>query len=256
MKKILVLPVCTTLCVMLIIGMLSPAVAQTQAAATAATAATAGVARENVAPKLAYADTLEGFKRVENTTTAQVSGPITHSPRSGTVSLLIQQANPTNCVSQWVGTGSKSAVLVIDWNDSKSPETIVLGYHWNGVATGADMVKAISVADPRLVFYADLGPDLIYGFAYDLNNNGIVGRTGTQPGSHPLDANDHHQQGFSNTAFWAYWLSNDGKQWTFASTGYSGRVLSDGDWDGWSWGDGAAPPTFSCQSVFLPLVRK
>lgn len=41
--------------------------------------------------------------------------------------------------------------------------------------------------------------------------------------------------------YWAYFVLQGGT-WVYSSTGASGRLLRDGDVDGWVWGDGRTPP--------------
>jgi PEP-CTERM putative exosortase interaction domain len=42
--------------------------------------------------------------------------------------------------------------------------------------------------------------------------------------------------------WWHYWVSPDGDNWTSPwDYGASGRILSNGDWDGWGYGFASAP---------------
>lgn len=48
--------------------------------------------------------------------------------------------------------------------------------------------------------------------------------------------------------YWSYWrLGETG--WGYAATGAGQTIIRDGDVDGWSWGEGAAPPTVSWEEV-------
>ena len=53
-------------------------------------------------------------------------------------------------IQSWCGEGENQAALVIQWNDDEEPAALVFGYRWDGVATGADMVRAVVAANPRL----------------------------------------------------------------------------------------------------------
>jgi hypothetical protein len=41
--------------------------------------------------------------------------------------------------------------------------------------------------------------------------------------------------------YWTYWYGKE-DQWNLSSLGASGRVVKDGDYEGWVWGDGKASP--------------
>src|SRR3954465_10393847 len=59
-------------------------------------------------------------------------------------------------ITYWVGSGSNRASLAIDWQQGSSqPASLVWGYRWDGIATGAQMLSAIVAEDPRL--FAKLG---------------------------------------------------------------------------------------------------
>ena len=76
----------------------------------------------------------------------------------------------------WVGSGSSSAALAIDWNgDSSSDESYVWGYRWEGSTNGAEMLVEVISADER--FYAKLGEvaglgTAVVGLGYDQNDDG------------------------------------------------------------------------------------
>lgn len=52
--------------------------------------------------------------------------------------------NSFDDIQFWVGTGSKRAALVLQWNDGLNPVSLAWGYRWDGEATGIDMLKAIA----------------------------------------------------------------------------------------------------------------
>lgn len=156
---------------------------------------------------------------------------------------------PAN-VDTWVGSGSNTAYMLIDWKDGSARPWQLYGYRWDGVATGQDMLMAIagegviidavdgvtqlgtlSGADANL--RADLRRygfgDAIDGLTYD--------RDGDDQPLDGSDPDDNRQHGFDagTVGYWGYWSSTDGSNWGFASAGMGDRVLSNGDWDGWAW---------------------
>jgi len=76
-------------------------------------------------------------------------------------------------------------VLVVQWNDKKSPETLVWGYKWDGKKYGYEMIDEIAEADDRffyLRFYS--GKELGYaiagmGFEDSGKNNVKIDNSGT-----------------------------------------------------------------------------
>ena len=149
-------------------------------------------------------------------------------------------------IQNWTGTGSNEAALVVDWFDGKTPESLVWGYRFNGMATGLQMIQAIDAADPRLdVFYVD-GGEFIYGIGYDLDNQGGTFTPGTpgystETGS-ASDPADHYAEGYY-TKDWAYVTTDtnpygsNGDTWTLSDVGAGGRPLVNGSWDGYSISD-------------------
>jgi hypothetical protein len=43
--------------------------------------------------------------------------------------------------------------------------------------------------------------------------------------------------------FWAYWRGNGAGGWTWSSSGPANTVVTDGDVEGWAWGEGTGPGT-------------
>ena len=84
-------------------------------------------------------------------------------------------------IQSWAGEGSNRAALVIQWNDEREQNALVFGYRWDGVATGADMIKAVIEANPRLyglIQYTNVssptdpsGGYTINGFGWDVDND-------------------------------------------------------------------------------------
>jgi hypothetical protein len=55
-------------------------------------------------------------------------------------------------------------------------------------------------------------------------------------------------QGFPCT-YWSYWHSTSGADWRYSSTGPAGRLLRNGDSDGWVWGEGSTSGASSAPPV-------
>ncbi len=155
------------------------------------------------------------------------------------------------------GSGANRATLVIDFNDGKTNESFAWGYRWDGVASGADMFLAITVADPSLsavtfgsgaagfflttISYLDgtdshsessgnfaVFPDDYFSWGY-YAAGGFAGDDTPGPGGSPLPV-----AGGGN-ALPASWTSSPVGA-SLDSFGESGRILSDGAWDAWSFG--------------------
>lgn len=174
----------------------------------------------------------------------------------------------------WAGEGENKAALVIQWNDDKEKNALVFGYRWDGLATGADMIKAVVAAYPRLytlIQYTNvssptdpLGGYTINGFGWDTDNDGDIGLIDTKDNQeyrtpngvfiHPrgydpdkggssdydyddwvaVDKDDLWGAGWY-LSYWSYWVKDDYKSmFSYSGWGASGRVLQDGSWDGWN----------------------
>ena len=162
-------------------------------------------------------------------------------------------------IAFWAGSGENRAALVLDWDHASAVDSSrVWGYRWNGAATGEDLLRAIVAADPRL--FLRHGPPSafglpIYGLGYDLSDDGLFsissgtsfdsdGLTETgvpdpppQQPAQATDPGDLYAEGFF-TGFWHYAIGDGnpfaGGQWESSLIGVSSRVLSDGDWDSWT----------------------
>lgn len=115
----------------------------------------------------------------------------------------------TSMVEFWVGTGSDSAVLVIDFVSSLSGEamTYAWGYLFDGTTDGATMLADIDAADPNL--QTDAGP-----FLNDILYNGLAGLA-------------------ADPDYWATWSGTNLSDWTM-NAGLATSV-SNGDWFGCSY---------------------
>ena len=87
-------------------------------------------------------------------------------------------------ITNWTGEGENEAALVIQWNDDREKNALVFGYRWDGMATGADMIRAVVANNPRLyglIQYTNVSsptdPDggyTINGFGWDLDDDGDI----------------------------------------------------------------------------------
>ncbi|MGN0224354.1 MAG: leucine-rich repeat protein [Muribaculaceae bacterium] len=175
-------------------------------------------------------------------------------------------------IESWTGEGENRAALVIQWNADGETTALVFGYRWDGQATGADMMRAVTEANPRLyslMQYTNvssptdpLGGYTICGIGWDADNDGEISISdGTDVYSndtgwfkHPrgydpvsggsidydyddwfsLDEDDFWGAGWY-LSYWSYWVkSSQEAQFSYSSWGASGRVLTDGCWDGWN----------------------
>jgi hypothetical protein len=164
-----------------------------------------------------------------------------------------------NDVQFWAGTGSNRAALVVDFNDTKGPESVVWGFRWNGTATGEDLFRSIVEADPRL--YAkrktfSFGTATL-GIGYDTNGNGFAISDGTSfdpvtgiaagnenqaDGATPTDPADHYREGWFS-GFFSYYTAGASPYggtgtWAESPVGAGDRTLTDGSWDGLSFAPG------------------
>jgi hypothetical protein len=162
-------------------------------------------------------------------------------------------------IQNWTGTGANQAMLIIDWNNGNSSQSFAWGYHWNGAATGLDMLTAIAGktlntdskdnylsdtqgADTRLFLWSRIysfgsSPT---GLGYDVNNNQskFVSETGTIG---RIDSADFYAGGGWETGYW--WASflnslgssdiNGDTTWMTASDGASRLILSNNDCYAW-----------------------
>ena len=152
-------------------------------------------------------------------------------------------------ITFWVGSGANRAGLVIDFHNGGSQSAVqeswVWGYRWDGVATGFDMLSAVSSADISLTVDS---PGFLTTATY------VVGL--------------NTYQGVSDFVFddvsWGYYIAggssvifdssppfgptgtfnapNGGMnrpssaQWSISTSGSADRTLADGSWDAWSFG--------------------
>ncbi|MDE6300422.1 MAG: leucine-rich repeat protein [Muribaculaceae bacterium] len=177
-------------------------------------------------------------------------------------------------IESWSGEGSNRAALVIQWNDPEENNAIVFGYRWDGLATGADMIRAVVADNPQLyglIQYTNvssptdpLGGYTINGFGWDRDGDGDIALKDTKDNQiyysenglfiHPrgydpdkggssdydyddwvaVDEDDFWGAGWYSS-YWSYWVkSSQESSFGYSGWGASGRVLEDGCWDGWN----------------------
>ena len=150
----------------------------------------------------------------------------------------------------WVGSGSSSAALAIDWNgDSSSDESYVWGYRWEGSTNGAEMLVEVISADER--FYAKLGEvaglgTAVVGLGYDQNDDGQfeltentffddrgINISSLSDGENSADSEDFYAEGWF-LGFWhlGFAAENplDGDDWLSTSTGIDKVTLTNNSW--------------------------
>ena len=117
-------------------------------------------------------------------------------------------------VEYWAGEGANEAVLVLDFAPGRS---YAFGYRWDGTnETGAGMLQTLSDAGDLEIDAIDFGPPtglFVTGLHYKYNS--------MPTGSYP-------------TNWLSYFTATDPSAWTDSWVGVSGRVLTSGDWDGFS----------------------
>ena len=189
--------------------------------------------------------------------------------------LAVPQGDFTfDMIESWSGEGANRAALVIQWNDPSETNALVFGYRWDGVATGADMIRAVVADHPQLyglIQYTNvssptdpLGGYTINGFGWDRDGDGDIALKDTKDNQvyysenglfiHPrgydpdkggssdydydnwvaVDKDDFWGAGWY-ISYWSYWVKGDqDKSFGYSGWGASGRVLEDGCWDGWN----------------------
>lgn len=157
-------------------------------------------------------------------------------------------------LTTWTGSGPNRAALVIDWADGSSPA--VYGYRFDTSVTGEDMFRDIASDRPELFLktggftFGTFSGRAIFGIGLDRDADGFALTDSTvftngiaevsdsnADGAASSDPDDSYREGWS-TAYWGYYTSDGLSPWAFASAGFTDRILSDGDWDGWSYQPG------------------
>lgn len=135
------------------------------------------------------------------------------SPEAIALQYDVSNEFTTDEIDFWVGTGSNEVVLVIDWNDALSPESMAWGYRFDGSLTAEEMISAISETD------AFLDVTIGAGFLNDIVYDG--------------DTQDHSGLA-GNPDYWSTWSRTEATAWA-QNLGLS-ESLEDGDRFGCSYG--------------------
>lgn len=102
-------------------------------------------------------------------------------------------------VQYWVGTGSNRAVVVIAWDDYSTPTALAWGVRWNGTVSALDIIDSIQTYDSR----------------FSNGSSATLSNVTYTDGGVTLS---------SEINYWCYTVNG-----TWATVGYSGYTMSDGD---------------------------
>jgi len=183
------------------------------------------------------------------------------------------QPAPLNfdAIPVWAGTGTNRAAVVIQWNDGKSPSSLVWGFRWNGTATGIDMLRAVAGASEirspaGALLSSTNGSDSRLSTVWTAYSFGhaLLAVNWNSGGS--LRGQDDWNAGFWQYSFFGGRLEYDqydenwqwigsatydqpgsslapGNQWFLSPVGAGDRELVNGSWDAWNFvAAGSAPP--------------
>lgn len=115
-----------------------------------------------------------------------------------------------NDIKFWVGTGSKKAYFIADFNDNNTPTSYAWGYRFDGNnLTAEDMVNAIVAAEPKIE--ADIPSGFLYSFTYN-----------------------HHTPGTDD--YWITWTGSNAGNMSNQNNGVGYTTLTDGLWFGITYG--------------------
>ncbi|MGM9864502.1 MAG: leucine-rich repeat protein [Lepagella sp.] len=144
----------------------------------------------------------------------------------------------------WVGHGSKRAGLVLYMDVIR-----VVGFRFDGEATGQDMLFALAKEDPRYFFSytGSLFGAAILHMGWDRNENGYFATANgaeyidgvarienyNTSGLNPLDPDDYSWGGWMGN-YWRYSVMDPGQDsFSTSGVGCASRKLKDGSWDQW-----------------------
>ncbi|GAB4452501.1 MAG: hypothetical protein OHK0029_03540 [Armatimonadaceae bacterium] len=122
-------------------------------------------------------------------------------------------------LSATIGTGSNTSYFVLDFKNGPEPQSYAFAYRWDGAQTGGVMLDALAANVPT--------------FSFTAQSFGSFGRFVTGLG---YDGKFQDNSPPNTLAFWSYWVSTDGINWSDPGAGLDSRVLTNGSWDGWAWG--------------------
>ena len=112
-----------------------------------------------------------------------------------------------------VGTGDNEAFLTVDFGY----EIFDFSYKWEGSEpvsgwTLLDEIDSAGALGVDATWYESFQSHMINDLSYDVAAK------------------------YAGGSSWGYYTSTDGAAWTSSGVGLDLRQVSDGDWDGWSWG--------------------
>ncbi|SDI16247.1 T9SS type A sorting domain-containing protein [Chryseobacterium jejuense] len=115
-----------------------------------------------------------------------------------------------NDIKFWVGTGSKKAYFIADFNDNNTPRSYAWGYRFDGDNLMVeDMINAIMAAEPKIE--ADIPSGFLYSFKYN-----------------------HHTP--STDDYWITWTGSNAENLSNQNNGVGYTALTDGLWFGITYG--------------------
>jgi hypothetical protein len=121
-----------------------------------------------------------------------------------------------NDIKFWVGSGSKKAYFIADFNDDNNPTSYAWGYRFDSSnLTMEDLINAVAAAEPKIE------AEIPSGFLYSLNYN-------------------HHIPSLDD--YWSTWSGLSAENMT-PNNGINNDPLIDGKWYGASFGYGFTPTT-------------
>lgn len=165
------------------------------------------------------------------------------------------------------GPGVHRAALVIDWNDGLQPASFAWGYRWpaNEARTGADLLRAVVDADPRLTVDG-IESGFVQAFRLEFAGFGEDSPVRFRPGFNP-----------DTGEFWNYWVNNPVEAgnftatshllppngdpfaaempgtWFTSNTGIFDRPLADGSWDGFIYAEFAGLAPREPEAIGVPV---
>ncbi len=154
------------------------------------------------------------------------------------LALLTTARAQTPQITAFVGTGSQTSFMTLDFKDGVSnPVTYAFGYRYDGAKNSGDFLLALASGVPT--FGATLQGSIGVGLGRYVEGLSYGGR------------NKFNDFGGGNSGdpngFWSLWTSSNGfTGWSESQVGIDGRALTSGSWDGWSWtadfNNPSAPP--------------
>lgn len=163
------------------------------------------------------------------------------------------------------GSGANRSAIVIDWNDGGSPDYLSWGFYWDtppGAGFVADLIQAVTNADPRLSFYFTAFPFGLFvdGIGFDSNTDNDF----TDPGDHY----QHRGTGWDPT--FVFWEGNaNDSAWSLAGSGISDTPVANERVFGFVWNNtgswpGNPPPVvpepatvlLAASGVAIVMVRR